>query len=232
MSGTEVKNALRKLDYPACAREAMAKIGIYHFLITYKLIHSSADIAGHLICGRVPSLKNMDLALDLMAELIFCEVDRRGNKRQNGLAPLVELQLLEVLYDYFSQTPNDSVRNTVFLSLFSGTTAMLRSAILCKLCSIAIGVPCPPVLISTSTWMQQLGNTSINSNQLARAIVNDYFTLAPGTIPKLKVLPDIAPQFTANFLTAIANMYFSDSKKEAFLYPPESLLEVIMFWVS
>lgn len=187
--------------------------------------------AGHLICGRVPSLKNMDLALDLMAELIFCEIDRRGNKRVNGLAPLVELQLLEVLYDYFSQILNDSARNTVFLSLFSGTTAMLRSAVLSKLCSIAIGVPCPLLLISTSTWMQQLGNTSINSNQLVKAIVNDYFTLAPATIPKLKVLPDIAPQFTANFLTAIANLYFSDAKKEVFLFPPVSLLEIIMFWV-
>lgn len=166
-----------------------------------------------------------------MAEMIFCEVDRRGNKRQNSLTAMNELQLLEILYDYFHTTPNETSRNAVFLSLFSGTTAMMRSTILSKLSSIAVGIPSPSLLMSTSTWMQQLGNTSPNSNQLAKSLVKDYFILSQNTVSKLKVLPHIAPEFTANFLTAVGNMYFVDSKKDPLTFPPQCLLEMVTFWV-
>ncbi|KAK4877287.1 hypothetical protein RN001_009793 [Aquatica leii] len=213
LSGPEIKHSLRKLDYPLCAKEAIIKIG-------------------QLICNRVPSLKHMDLALDLMAELIFCEVDRRGNKRHSPLTSLDELQLLDILYDYLNNTSNETSRNAVFLSLFSGTTAMMRSAVLSKLVSVAVGIPSPTVLSSASVWMQQLGNTSHNSNQLAKALIKDYFVLSPNIVHKLNVLPHIAPQFTANFLTAIANMYFTDGKKEAFTFPSQNLLETITLWVN
>lgn len=167
-----------------------------------------------------------------MAELIFCEVDRRGKKRPNPLTSLDQLQLIDALYDFLNSTANETSRNAVFLSLFSGTTATMRSTVLSKLVSIAIGVPSPPILISASTWMQQLGNTSPNSIQLAKALVKDYFILAPNTVPKLKILPKIAPQFTANFLTAVANIYFCDGKKDPYAFPPQCLLETITFWVG
>lgn len=173
----------------------------------------------------------MDLALDLMAELIFCEVDRRGNKRNSALSPLCELQLLEVLYDYLNDTTNETSRNAVFLSLFSGTTAMMRSAVLSKLISLAVGIPSPALLVSASIWMQQLGNTSPNSHQLAKALVQDYFILSPKYANKLHNLPHVAPQFTANFLTAVANIYFTDGKKEPLVFPPLCLLETITLWV-
>ncbi|KAK5642554.1 hypothetical protein RI129_008721 [Pyrocoelia pectoralis] len=213
LSGPEIKNSLRKLDYPLCAKEAIIKIG-------------------QLICNRVPSLKHMDLALDLMAELIFCEIDRRGNKRQTSLTSLDELQLLEILYDYLNSTHNETSRNAVFLSLFSGTTAMMRSNILSKLISVAIGIPAPCVLFSASVWMQQLGNTSLNSKQLAKSLINDYFILSPNSVPKLSLLPHIAPQFTANFLTAISNLYFNDVNKPSVTFPPINLLEAITLWVK
>uniref|UniRef100_A0A1Y1LBH3 Uncharacterized protein n=1 Tax=Photinus pyralis TaxID=7054 RepID=A0A1Y1LBH3_PHOPY len=213
LSGPEIKNSLRKLDYPLCAKEAIIKIG-------------------QLICNRIPSLKHMDLALDLMAELIFCEIDRRGNKRQSPLTSLDELQLLEILYDYINGTSNETSRNAVFLSLFSGTTAMMRSKILGKLISVAIGIPAPCVLFSASVWMQQLGNTSPNSKQLAKSLIKDYFILSPSSVPKLSVLPHIAPQFTANFLTAVSNLYFNDGNKNTILFPPTNLLEMITLWVK
>ncbi|KAF5273287.1 hypothetical protein FQR65_LT04709 [Abscondita terminalis] len=213
LSGPEIKHSLRKLDYPLCAKEAIIKIG-------------------QLICNRVPTLKQMDLALDLMAELIFCEVDRRGNKRHSPLTSLDELQLLDILYDYLHGTSSEISRNAVFLSLFSGTTAMMRSTVLSKLISVAVGIPSPLVLSSASVWMQQLGNTSPNSNQLAKSLINDYFVLSPNIVNKLNVLPHIAPQFTANFLTAVANMYFADGKKEAICFPSLNLLETITLWVN
>lgn len=184
-----------------------------------------------LICGRITSLKNMDLALDLMAEFIFCEIDRRGQKKTQLVSPLLELQLLEILYEYFNNIFNESARNTVFLSLFSGTTATLRLGILSKLVSIAIAIPSSNILVSTSAWMQQLGNTSPNSCKLGQALVQDYFYYNQNSVDRMKSLPSISPQFTANFMTALAETYFSTSKPDI-KYPSKMLLEIITSWVS
>jgi hypothetical protein len=179
-SEVNLKQTLRKLEFPLCAKEALHKI-----------------------------------ALDLMSEFIFCEVDRRGNKRSSPLSSLLELQLLEILFEHFNSLANEAARNTVFLSLFSGTTALQRAGILSKLVSLAIGIPSPAILTSTSTWMQQLGCTSIHSCKLAQAIVHDYFHLVPSAAERMKILPDVAPQFTANFLTAVAENYFNSKKKRS-----------------
>lgn len=174
----------------------------------------------------------MDLALDLIAEFIFCEVDRRGNKRHQPLTPIAELQLLEVLFEYLNNTPNEAAKNTIFLSLFSGTTATLRLPILSKLVSIGIGICSSSVLVSASTWLQQLGNTSVTSCKLAEAIVRDYFVLVPSTVERLKALPEVAPQFVANFLAAVAETYYCDDNKQSMRFPSPRLLEVVTFWVS
>lgn len=187
-------------------------------------------ILGQLICRRGPSLAQMDLALDLMAEFVFCEVDKRSNKLP-PLNPIKELQLLDILFEYFNGNIKEVFKNTVFLSLFSGTTGASRSRILSKLISIAIGVPSKPVLISASALMQQVGDSSMNYNKLAEAIVKDYFVLIPNAMQRLNSLPDCAPQFVANFLTAVGEIYYNDKKGEI-QFPPASLLETIVFWVN
>lgn len=175
----------------------------------------------------------MDLALDLMAEFVFAEVDRRGNKRTSALSALNELQLIEVLFEYFNnETISEVAKNSVFLSLFSGTTAQLRAGILSKLVSVAIGTSSQSVLISAGTWMQQLGNTSANSCKLGETLVRDYFILLPSAVHRLQALPTVAPQFTANFLTAIGEIYFTDSKNNQVMFPPICLLETVTLWVS
>ncbi|KAJ8966755.1 hypothetical protein NQ314_003330 [Rhamnusium bicolor] len=198
-SEVNLKQTLRKIEYPLCAKEALTKIV-------------------ELICGRVTSIKHMDLALDLMAEFIFYEVDRRGNKRSQGLTPLLELQLLEILFDYFNNIPIESARNTVFLSLFSGTTAVLRLGILSKLVSVGIGIPSSTILMVASVWMQQLGNSSANSCRLAEALIQDYFYFTPDSTERLKILPNISPQFTANFMTAISENYFAITKRDFYFH--------------
>jgi len=54
---------------------------------------------------------------------------------------------------------------------------------------------------------QQLGCTSKFSLDLAQGLVKDYFVLIPKAVSGLQDLPQLAPQFTANFLTAVAEMY-------------------------
>lgn len=115
--------------------------------------------------------------------------------------------MLEVLCDYFSYSGgSDSVHNTVFMNLFPDSHKE-RSRLLVKLVSISISTRSKPVLSATGIWMQQLGCTSSYSLELAKGLVNDYFVLVPKAIERLQDLPKIAPQFTSNFITAVAELY-------------------------
>ncbi|XP_076283766.1 integrator complex subunit 15 isoform X2 [Lasioglossum baleicum] len=200
MAGNDIKQNLRKLDFPYCAREALCRIEI--------------------LCGR-PG-KQMDLQLDLISEFVFGEIERR--KRRNMTIAIQELQLIEVLSDFF-QSPGGSpaVRNAVFLSLFPADSP--RNKILGNLVSLAIATQNKAVLNATGIWMQQLGSTSTQSVGLARHVLNDYFVLTPKSIDKLKQLPVLAPHFTANLLTAIGEVY---EEKD----PPTELLRLVGEWID
>lgn len=165
-----------------------------------------------------------------MAEFVFSEVDRRGNRKTVSLTSLQEIQLLQILCEYFSGSGTEAVKNTIFLSLFGVSTLNLRIKVLCKLVSMAVCIPSAAVLHAAGIWMQQFGNTSSHSLQLAKSIVNDYFIFIPTAVPRLTTLPKIAPHFTANFLTAVAEMYLIE-KRNSFTLPPINLLETITEWV-
>lgn len=223
------KQSLRKSEFPACAREALIKV---------------EQLCVPQASGRPPSAKEMDLAMEIMAEFIFCEVDRRGHSRK--LTCIQQLQLAQLLCDYFAGVqfgssgpqgaiigPNgDTARNTLFLSLFPPTTSKNRAQALVQLVSMAISTKNKPVLDSTGIWMQQLGCTSKLVLQLAEGLVKDYFVLVPKAVTRLQDLPSLAPHFTANFLTTVAEMYGCPEQKDGFSPPPAALLEVVTQWVS
>ncbi|CAD1468363.1 unnamed protein product, partial [Heterotrigona itama] len=173
-----------------------------------------------ILCGR-PG-KQMDLQLDLISEFVFGEIEKR--KKRNLTIAIQELQLIEVLSDFF-QSPGGSaaVRNAVFLSLFPADSP--RYKILGNLVSLAIATQNKAVLNATGIWMQQLGSTSPQSVGLARHVLNDYFVLTPKSIDKLKQLPVLAPHFTANLLTAIGEIYEDKD-------PPTELLRLVGEWID
>ncbi|XP_076683315.1 integrator complex subunit 15 [Andrena cerasifolii] len=200
MAGSDIKQNLRKLDFPYCAREALCRIEI--------------------LCGR-PG-KQMDLQLDLISEFVFGEIERR--KKRNMTMAIQELQLIEVLSDFF-QSPGGSpaVRNAVFLSLFPADSP--RYKVLGNLVSLAVATQNKAILNATGIWMQQLGSTSSQSVGLARHVLNDYFVLTPKSIDKLKQLPVLASHFTANLLTAIGEVYEDKD-------PPTELLRLVGEWID
>lgn len=216
LSGTELKSALRKSEFPFCAREALSRVE--------QLIQNT---------NRPPSIKHLDLAMDLMAEFIFCEIERRGGKRKK-LSCIQELQLLEVLCDYFTfrRGNSDTTRNSIFMYLFPPAN-IDRCRFLAKLVSMAISTKNTQVLCATGVWMQQVGCTSKMSTELVRCLVKDYFVLLPKAISVLQDLPQLAPHFTANFLTSVAEMYGTEGGKIKTLNaPPSALLQVISRWIS
>ncbi|EZA58327.1 hypothetical protein DMN91_006023 [Ooceraea biroi] len=182
MAGNDIKQTLRKLEFPYCAREALSRMEI--------------------LCLR-PG-KQVDLQMDLISEFVFGEMERR--KKRNMTMAIQELQLIEMMSDFF-QSPGGSpaVRNALFLSLFPADSS--RHKTLGNLVSLAIATQNKAVLNAAGIWMQQLGSTSPQSVGLARHLLNDYFVLTPRSIDKLKQLPVLAPHFTANLLTAIGEVY-------------------------
>ncbi|XP_032675778.1 uncharacterized protein C7orf26 homolog [Odontomachus brunneus] len=182
MTGNDIKQALRKLDFPYCAREALCRIEI--------------------LCCR-PG-KQVDLQMDLISEFVFGELDKR--KKRNMTMAIQELQLIEILSDFF-ESPGGSpaVRNALFLSLFPADSSRYKT--LGNLVSLAIATQNKAVLNAAGIWMQQLSSTSSQSVGLAKHVLDDYFVLTPRSIDKLRQLPTLAPHFTANLLTAIGEIY-------------------------
>lgn len=92
-----------------------------------------------LLIGRsYPSSKQLDVAMDIISEFVFCETDRRGIRRNNALSPLQELQLIDIICDYLSSCSNETTKNTIFLSLFGGVESARRLNILSVLASMAV----------------------------------------------------------------------------------------------
>lgn len=99
-----------------------------------------------LLVGRAaPTSKQLDIAMDIISEFVFCETDRRGNRR--GLNPLQELQLIDIICDYLSACTNDTTKNTIFLSLFGGKESQKKLKVLSILASMAVSASSTPVSI-------------------------------------------------------------------------------------
>lgn len=81
--------------------------------------------------------------MELISEFVFCETDRRGNRR--GLNPLQELQLIDIICDYISGCTNETTKNTIFLSLFGGMESQRKLKVLSILASMAVSASSTPV---------------------------------------------------------------------------------------
>ncbi|CAD0201063.1 unnamed protein product [Chrysodeixis includens] len=214
MSLSDLKHSLRKYEFPACAKEALNRIE-------------------QLLVGRAaPSNKQLDVAMDIISEFVFCEADRRGgrDRRGGGLTPLQELQLIDIICDYLSACTNEITKNTVFLSLFGGMESQRRLKILSILASMAVSASSTPVLLAVGVWLQQMGCSSAQSLQLVENVIRDHFYLNTSNQVALKSLANSAPQFVSNFITAVTELYMRDAQGTTKL-PPKNLLEIITSWV-
>ncbi|XP_053606337.1 integrator complex subunit 15 isoform X2 [Plodia interpunctella] len=212
MSISDLKHTLRKYEFPSCAKEALGKVE-------------------QILIGRVgPSTKQIDIAMDIISEFVFCDNDRRGGRRSTGLSHLQQLQLIDIICDYLSECTNETTKNTVFLSLFGGMESQRRLKILCILASMAVSASSTPVLLAVGVWLQQTGCSSPQSLQLAENIIRDHFFLNTSNRSSLKSLANSAPQFVSNFITAVTELYLNDTPGTKQL-PPKHLLEIITVWV-
>jgi len=138
-----------------------------------------------------------------------------------------------------SPSPLGFSRTDVFSPGSATATLSDRMRILARLVSAAVATKNLAVLNCTGVWMQQLGCLSQHSLNLSRVLIEDYFILhTPQSNSScssncLEQLPQLAPHFTACFLTAAAELYGGiDGNRSPYIPPPISLLDTIVDWVS
>nr|KAF6447668.1 hypothetical protein HJG63_012053 [Rousettus aegyptiacus] len=110
--------------------------------------------------------------------------------------------------NYFQEQTKDSVRQIIFSSLFSpqGNKADdSRMSLLGKLVSMAVAVCRVPVLECAASWLQR--TPVVYCVRLARALVDDYCCLVPGSVQTLKQIFSASPRFCCQFITSVTALY-------------------------
>ncbi|XP_028913297.1 LOW QUALITY PROTEIN: uncharacterized protein C7orf26 homolog [Ornithorhynchus anatinus] len=207
---------------------------IRHSLIRRDALSAAKEVLYHLDIYFNSQLQNAPLPIvdkgpiELLEEFIF-QIPKERNSQPKRLNSLQELQLLEIMCSYFQEQTKDSVRQIIFSSLFSpqGNKADdSRMALLGKLVSMAVAVCRVPVLECAASWLQR--TPVIYCVRLARALVDDYCSLVPGSIQTLKQIFSASPRFCCQFITSVTALYDLSSDD---LIPPLDLLETIVTWI-
>ncbi|XP_045677138.1 uncharacterized protein C7orf26 homolog isoform X2 [Phyllostomus hastatus] len=199
---SDIRHSLLRRDALSAAKEVL-----YHLDIYFSSQLQSAPLP---IVDKGP--------VELLEEFVY--------QRLNSLQ---ELQLLEIMCNYFQEQTKDSVRQIMFSSLFSpqGNKADdSRMSLLGKLVSMAVAVCRVPVLECAASWLQR--TPVVYCVRLARALVDDYCCLVPGSVQTLKQIFSASPRFCCQFITSVTALYDLSSDD---LIPPLDLLEMIVTWI-
>ncbi|XP_014206855.1 uncharacterized protein C7orf26 homolog isoform X2 [Copidosoma floridanum] len=189
MSAGEIKQSLRKLDFPVNAKEALCRI--------------------EMLCGR--SGKQMDLQSELMSEFVFGEIDRRKKpetQRLKILGNLVSLSIAmqqkavlnaagiwmqqlgststqcvglakHLINDYFVLIPDSAVRLKPLPNLVPHFTANLLTAI-----GEVYKDTNPPIEL-----LQLVGDWINDNSSLLLTSLTDNPALPTGSIPMTPITP-------------------------------------------
>ncbi|XP_065779817.1 integrator complex subunit 15 isoform X1 [Muntiacus reevesi] len=209
---SDIRHSLLRRDALSAAKEVL-----YHLDIYFSSQLQSAPLP---IVDKGP--------VELLEEFVF-QVPKERGAQPKRLNSLQELQLLEIMCNYFQEQTKDSVRQIIFSSLFSpqGNKADdSRMSLLGKLVSMAVAVCRIPVLECAASWLQR--TPVVYCVRLARALVDDYCCLVPGSVQTLKQIFSASPRFCCQFITSVTALYDLSSDD---LIPPLDLLEMIVSWI-
>ncbi|XP_037596284.1 uncharacterized protein C7orf26 homolog isoform X2 [Cebus imitator] len=188
---SDIRHSLLRRDALSAAKEVL-----YHLDIYFSSQLQSAPLP---IVDKGP--------VELLEEFVF-QVPKERSAQPKRLNSLQELQLLEIMCNYFQEQTKDSVRQIIFSSLFSpqGNKADdSRMSLLGKLVSMAVAVCRIPVLECAASWLQR--TPVLYCVRLAKALVDDYCCLVPGSIQTLKQIFSASPRFCCQFITSVTALY-------------------------
>ncbi|KAF0298689.1 uncharacterized protein FJT64_027123 [Amphibalanus amphitrite] len=217
--------AMRRMDFPYCVHEALKKLD--------QIVHQEPT-----------RLRPIQPFVQLLINE-FIIFDGTGNSKfRRNLNNVQNLQLLEVLGDYFSLPNSEAARVMAFMVLFQPVpgpegAAGRRVSLLCRLVSLAVSTRNSQVLSCAGAWLlQQQGCTSAAALRLAESLLEDHLLPLPPPPsssgeetpdpPAADSLPELAPLFTAGLLTALTHLY-RDLRSRP---PPPELISQVLRWLE
>jgi len=213
---------LRKQDFPASASQAL------------QFIHSQCHKFSQ---SGVPSPDQLSSLIEFIDEFIFSS-GGRGRKGGGGggrrLPSLQQLQLIQVLSEYFNSDADFKLLCSVFMIVFmiQGRDIEYKVSILARLLSLALGVNSVAILNFGGVWVTQATPTSTHSLSVANHLVQDYIVTQPGLCSTLKHLPTQSPLFTANLIASIGELHSRVGGEGGEFSPaPKQVVSLVTSWL-
>ena len=150
-----VTSSLRKLKFPASAEQGI------------KFIHTQCEKFSN---SGMPSPKELTSLIEFIDEFLFCTVRtaKSGEKLVRKLSSLQQLQLVQILADYFTGEDNFSLLCSVFMIIFmvQGKDVEYKVNCLAKLLSYGLSVNAASILNFGGVWLTQQTPTNTHSLQV------------------------------------------------------------------
>ena len=119
--------------------------------------------------------------IEFIDEFIFCTIftAKSGEKLVRKLSSLQQLQLVQILADYFTGEDNFSLLCSVFMIIFmvQGKDVEYKVNCLAKLLSYGLSVNAASILNFGGVWLTQQTPTNTHSLQVSPSVISDLVTL-------------------------------------------------------
>jgi hypothetical protein len=208
--------SLKKYEFPQSVSEAL------------KIIH--------IECERMS--KNSDsLSQDLDQLTEFIDDYVFGNPRavkQKKLGSIQQLQIIQVLTDYFSADTDFSLLCSVFMIVFldKGRQVEFKISTLSKLLSLNLGEGNKTFLNCAALWWTQQPPSSSQCRSVARSLVHEYIILLPEPHTTLAFIPEKSPLLAGILLTYFSDLYPAPQSNSTFSPPPIQLVKIGFSWLQ
>lgn len=221
----ENRSSLRKLDFPQSTQEALLR-----------LYGTFSAFSGSSTSLSMPP-KETEIILDVIDEFVFLNKPSKSRKtttNQIQMSNIQELQLMQVLMDFFLShssseaeiVPLANLFNYLFMDPPVDVQGISRTDSLSKFSVLALGLKCQPVLQCLGLWLQNA--TQDKSKALVLSLVKDYILLIPDKPNEsLKSIPILSPIFAAHFLNSVADLYSPFEKP----LPPVAM-DLFLLWLE
>jgi len=214
---------LRKLEFPHSACEAVS------------YIHTQCQKFSQ---SGVPSPQELASLIEFIDEFVFSAArGAKPGKKSRRLTSIQQLQLIQVLSDYFTAEQDFNLLCSVFMIIFmvQGRDIEYKVNTLARLLSFSLGVNAVAILNFGGVWVTQQTPTSVHSLAVARHLVQDYICTQPHVCTALQHLPAQSPLFTTNLIAAIGELYSRvgdySGDYSGYRSPPSAVVELVTVWL-